>query len=865
MMDKVKTLLDSVIFQSAMEQVPVSIVITDTTPKILHANKFFTELTGYSIDEVRGENPNILNSGTHSKEFFKNMWNTLTSGNVWKGEIRNVRKDGSYFWERASIAPYYNDGEIRYYVAIKEDITKEKESTEKAERRERLLNNIQVLSGTGGWEYDPFIEKFFWTDELYKIHGFSKSFDGNLAEESLKCYDESDREKITELYDKCLNDGVAYDYTARFTDMQGNKKWVRTKTQAVKNHKGEIIRIVGSVRDVTDEVETLHILKRRQTEFQTLVESFDDIVYTIDKEGRFTNLYGKWARDEELSTMMLGSTAKEVFGEKNGKVHRDALKIADKEGHFTYKWFIQNEKGQKNHYETKLTRLRGNEMEDSGFLGVGRNVTKEIRYRQELEDLKERLNYALVGTRAGTWDWDIETGKTIFNERWAQMLGYSLSELEPTYIETWNNLTHPEDLIRAENELHQYFRGDIPVYDVKVRMQHKEGHWVWVWDRGAIFEEDENGRPQRMVGTHIDISDWMKAEERLKKSERKYRELFENSSDPSILEKNGHIMDCNQAVLDLLGYEKKNDLIGKGMLEISPKTQSNGWESEHLYKTTLDEIRNFKKKGLKFEWEHLSKHGEIVPVETVVTNLTDNDGESIRYVVWRDITDRKAAEKELLDAYEERGALLAEIHHRVKNNLAIISGLIQLQIFGTEDDQAAEQLNKSVNRIKSIALIHEQLYQSKSFSNISLKDNIEKQANTLFDMYKSKNSAEVNLKLSLEDIQININQALPIGLLMNEILNNAFKHAFVGRDKGEVRIEVSESDNRVQLGIKDDGVGIPDEEEKGKSLGQTLINTFIKQLRADVDMDTENGTSYQISFEKQDLKGTMASNMSILN
>lgn len=863
-MDKVKSLLDSVIFQSALEKVPVSIVITDAAPKILYANKYFTELTGYSLDEIKGDNPNILNSGTHTREFFENMWGILTSGNSWEGEIRNVRKDGTYFWEKATIAPYFDEeGETIYYVAIKQDITEEKANIEKFERRERLLNNIQELSETGGWEYNIEQDRFFWTDELFKIHGLKESFEGNLAEVSLKCYGESDQKKIADLYQNCLKEGIPYDYTTRFTDLAGNKKWVRTKSQPIKNTEGQIIRIVGSVRDVTDEIETLHALKKRQTEFKTLVESFDDIVFTLDEEGKYSNLYGKWARDEELRTMMLGKTAVEVFGESLGRSHMEALQIARNQGEYTYKWFIENDEGKRNHYETKLTKLIGSNSEREGFLGVGRNITAEIRYREELEELKERLNYALVGTRAGTWDWDIRSGKTIFNERWAQMVGYSLKELEPTYFETWSNLTHPDDRKKADKTLKEYFRGDIPVYDVKVRMQHKDGHWVWVWNRGAIFEEDEQGNPTRMVGTHIDISEWMKAEERLKKSERKYRELFENSSDPSLLEKDGNIVDCNQAVIELLGYEKKNELIGKSMPDISPETQSNGWNSEQLFMTTLDELKNYNKKGLRFEWEHLRRDGTIIPVETVITNITDDDGESIRYVVWRDITERKASEKEVMDAYEERGALLSEIHHRVKNNLAIISGLIQLQIFGTEDEQAAEQLNKSVNRIKSIALIHEQLYQSKSFANISLKENIESQAKTLLSLYKSKNSAAVDLKLNLEDVFININQALPLGLLLNEILNNAFKHAFIGRVSGEIEIKLEESDTEVRLFVRDNGIGFSAKEKNGSSLGQTLIHTFIKQLRATVSIDTGEGTSYKIEFKKQDLKGSMAANMQL--
>ncbi|MDZ7806546.1 MAG: sensor histidine kinase [Gracilimonas sp.] len=130
-------------------------------------------------------------------------------------------------------------------------------------------------------------------------------------------------------------------------------------------------------------------------------------------------------------------------------------------------------------------------------------------------------------------------------------------------------------------------------------------------------------------------------------------------------------------------------------------------------------------------------------------------------------------------------------------------------------------------------------------------------------MYKSNNATTVDLKLDLEEVLININQALPVGLLLNEILNNAFKHAFVGRGEGEIQIKLSETDDKVQLVVKDNGVGFSSEEESSSSLGHTLIDTFIKQLRATVDFNTDNGTHYTIEFEKQNLKGTMASNMNL--
>lgn len=186
----------------------------------------------------------------------------------------------------------------------------------------------------------------------------------------------------------------------------------------------------------------------------------------------------------------------------------------------------------------------------------------------------------------------------------------------------------------------------------------------------------------------------------------------------------------------------------------------------------------------------------------------------------------------------------------MKNNLAVISALMQLQLYSQDDPRAEETLSKSINRIKSIALIHEQLYKSDRFSGISLKENIERQTETVLDMYSDKLGTSVNLQLDLQDVIIDINKAMPVGLLLNEILNNTFKHAFKGRSTGNIQIKLDESDGQIHIVINDDGVGFdPVEfEDDSASLGNTLIKTFLEQLNATYTLKSDHGTSYDIRF-----------------
>ncbi|WP_157198664.1 PAS domain-containing sensor histidine kinase [Methanohalophilus mahii] len=146
-----------------------------------------------------------------------------------------------------------------------------------------------------------------------------------------------------------------------------------------------------------------------------------------------------------------------------------------------------------------------------GYLVHVQDITKRKQAEEKVRQSEERLELALKGTRAGIWDWDVQTGKTYFDERWAEIVGYNPDELKPD-IQTWIDLTHPKDYKRAEELLNKHFAGETENYECQLRMKHKNGHWVWIEDRGRVVEWSRDGKPKRMTGTHIDITDRKMAE-----------------------------------------------------------------------------------------------------------------------------------------------------------------------------------------------------------------------------------------------------------------------------------------------------------------------------------------------------------------
>lgn len=144
------------------------------------------------------------------------------------------------------------------------------------------------------------------------------------------------------------------------------------------------------------------------------------------------------------------------------------------------------------------------------------DITEQIRLRTALNTARQRLSNIIEGTRLGTWEWNVQTGELVCNERWAEILGYTLAELGPLHFETWARLAHPDDLAESQRRLERHFDGGSGYYDCECRMRHKDGSWIWVHDRGKVVERDAEGRPLRMYGTHTDITEKKAMEQQIR-------------------------------------------------------------------------------------------------------------------------------------------------------------------------------------------------------------------------------------------------------------------------------------------------------------------------------------------------------------
>ncbi len=254
--------------------------------------------------------------------------------------------------------------------------------------------------------------------------------------------------------------------------------------------------------------------------------------------------------------------------------------------------------------------------------------------------------------------------------------------------------------------------------------------------------------------------------------------------------------------------------------------------------------------------------GEEIAVEAVVAGAQDyvmkDNLRRVPVAVKREIQNKKLregklqADRQIRESLEEKEVLLKEIHHRVKNNLAIISALLTLQSDYVKDEEAREPFMESIGRIKTMALVHERLYQSDTFAWVEMGDYVRQLVETIKETFEADSSG-ISMHVDCDNTVLDITTAIPCGLIINELITNAYKHAFRGRESGNIHLKLKKDRelDEYQLEVMDDGVGLPDEVISGKSnnLGFNIVRGLSRQISANLHMTGRDGAHLLLTFK----------------
>ena len=335
---------------------------------------------------------------------------------------------------------------------------------------------------------------------------------------------------------------------------------------------------------------------------------------------------------------------------------------------------------------------------------------------------------------------------------------------------------------------------------------------------------------------------------KLRESQEKFQSVADSAVDGIITtDTEGRIVLFNPSLKNIFGYSI-DEIKGKHVTMLMP---------DRYKQKFIDKLDRFKSTGnheldgKTFESLGLRKDGTEFPFEISIATWGPK-GNKFTTSIIRDVTERKKTEKMLEKSLYEKDILLKEIHHRVKNNLMIISSLLNLQSDYIKDEESKNIFKESQNRARSMALIHERLYQSTDLKRIDFGDYIGTLANDLYHTYVM-DTRLIKLNIDVDDIRLDINTSIPLGLILNELVTNSLKHAFSQGESGEIDINFHIHDKKYFLEVKDNGIGFPNDisYENTESLGLRLVTSLTEQIDGVIEFNNTSGTSFKIIFKEE--------------
>ncbi|PNV83010.1 MAG: hypothetical protein C0627_07295 [Sulfurimonas sp.] len=649
-------------------------------------------------------------------------------------------------------------------------------------------------------------------------------------------------------------------------------------------------------RDISEAIAKEEELKKSENLFRTFFEIFPEPVVITDIQTHLAHSFNKAAH------LQLGYTADEF---KKLRIEEyDAVENMDEVREHLEKIMTKGA----DHFETKHRTKDGllldisvsvqlvNIEEKDYILSVHRDITKIKRYQRDLRFQKQRLDSIIEGTNAGTWEWDIQTDSTVFNERWAEIIGYTLEELYPVSVETWIKYTHPDDFLKAKEILQKHFSGESDYYECEMRIKHRDGHWVWVLDRGKVSEWSKDKKPLLMSGARQDITRMKLAQEEIENSQKLLELFFKQSiygfffmmlDEPIVW---NDTIDKEKA-LDYIFEHQRITKINEAMLEQYGAKEEDflGFTPRDFFEHNIDEgrkiWRDFFDKGAwhvntnerKFDGTPMIINGDYIC-------LYDNEGRITgHFGVQREVSDEIKSKEALMLAKEEaeranasKSEFLANMSHEIRTPMNAIIGLSEILLDSYLDEKQSDYLHKINSSSRMLlAIINDILDFSKIEANMLEIEHEEfSLANLLSQtmMIFAQTAQSKGLKLSCETSDEMPNVVIGDELRVSQVLLNLISNALKFTKEGEVKLSVSlrektQNSAVVHFEVSDTGIVIQKEHvEKlftpfsqadssttrkygGTGLGLSISTRLLEAMDSKIKVQSEIGVGSVFSFD----------------
>jgi len=771
-------------------------------------------------------------------------------------------------------------GLIKPYNVIFRELKQREEAFHKSEEN---LAKAQAIANLGSWEWDVPANEIHWSDEMYRIYGF-----GRDVEPSIDIVREVIYPDDREVFEKAMVDALGgrgpefIEY--RIVRADGEVRFVQTKAEMFYDESGKLTRMIGTVQDITERKQAEEKIKEERNQAQKYLDVAGAIFVAIDTEGKVTLINKKGCE-------VLGYDESDITGKNwfdsflpkrlipEVKPVSEKLLAGELETAEYYENPILTKQGKERLISWHNTILENETGEIVGHLSSGEDITERKR-AEDLLRAQRNLGIALSATA------ELEEVSRLCVEAVLNMPeldyggiylvdettgGVNLAFAKGSNPDVAKNLLHFD----ADSPRARLIMNGKPIYTqlqelgvpipeslsleglraVAVIPVHHEGRVIASLNAASRTLDEMPASVRNtletiaaQIGSAIAR---VQVEEVLRESEEKYRTLSQNIPGMSYRGRPDWSAEVFSNSKLICGYDIEDfNSHSLSWLDITHPD-----DREKVFKEGSELVR--RKVTLVQEYRIIARDGSVRWVADHKSSFFLENGEfgGVDGIVY-DITARKQAEEQLKAAFTEKEVLLREVYHRVKNNLQVLIYLIDMQSETLNDPKVLQPFKEFQSRIRAMALVHEELYQAKDLAQIDFGVYLQNLTTYLF--HALADGQAIALRVDADNVFIDVNIAIPLGMIVNELVTNALKYAFPeDRDRGgedEISIKFELQEDEYVLTVSDNGVGLPAEYDwrTTQSLGMKLVNIWASyQLKGNIEVDTTYGTAFTIRFKQR--------------
>jgi PAS domain S-box-containing protein len=706
------------------------------------------------------------------------------------------------------------------------------------------------------------------------------------------------------------DDKYRKEVTKKIVDIISNKKYLENFETDIRTKKGETRRIRWNTRELSDNDsrtigyvvlgnDITEIVKARQ-EIQRNAEFQESIIINAKLWMMFLDKKSNVVIWNKAAEEITGYTHDEVIGNDkiwkwiypDDRYRKEVTKkivdiISNKKYLENFETNIRTKTGETRRISWNTRELTGDEGEQLGYIVVGNDITEIAKAKREIKRNAEFQESIIINAKLWMMFLDKKSNVVIWNKAAEEITGYTYDEvIGNDKIWKW---IYPDDRYRKEvtKKIVDIINNKKYLENFEANIRTKTGETRRIsWNTRELTGDEGERLGYIVVGNDITVI--AKAKQDLKERMELFHGITAAASDAIILlDQAGLIHYWNPAAEKIFGVSldgvMKKDFFMLFSLRKFIETDKNGFKTFYENGSGPFAVGHRELKLKRYSGEVLPVEISLSPVQIhgqwnaigVIRDITERKQaeerlerfnedlergisertqqlESMTINLKKEITERMDAEEKIRVSLAEKEVLLREIHHRVNNNLQIMISLLNLQARQIKDKKTQRSLQESRNRLQTMALVHERLYQSKDISKIELVSFARYLSSQLFSFYET-DSRLIKISIETGEIMVDINTAIPFSLILMELISNALKHAFPDGRKGEISIRIRLEANMLTLAVKDNGVGIPQalDWRNTESLGLRLVMSLVEQLNGTIELDQDSGTAFRITIRKK--------------